>query len=168
MAEACGDQDRSPCVLARCCKECSREPDLDATAAAMTAVRVVECGCIHGPRVVEHTLRGLVEAGLLQADQQIVSIMYEYLPRGYPVPTCDRDEVLREAMPVLEAGGVLSRGRFGAFKYEVSNQDHCCMQGVEAADRLLVGAEERTLSAPSLVNAPGKREGPDLADSELL
>jgi hypothetical protein len=43
------------------------------------------------------------------------------------------------------------RGRFGSYKYEVGNQDHSCMLGVEAADNILYGAKEFTLFHPSLV-----------------
>jgi hypothetical protein len=39
---------------------------------------------------------------------------------------------------------VFSRGRFGAWKYEVSNQDHSLMQGVEVVNRLITGTAERT------------------------
>lgn len=40
--------------------------------------------------------------------------------------------------------GIWSRGHFGAWKYEVSNQDPSLMQGVEAVDHILTGAEEAT------------------------
>ncbi len=45
--------------------------------------------------------------------------------------------------PYLESKGIYSRGRFGAWKYEIGNQDHSLMQGVELVDRWLDGAEER-------------------------
>ena len=47
-------------------------------------------------------------------------------------------------------------GRFGAWKYEVSNQDHSFMQGVELVDRLALGDSELTLNHPETVNA-GRR-----------
>ena len=47
----------------------------------------------------------------------------------------------------LRAASILSRGRFGAWKYEVSNQDHSFMQGVEAADHVLTGSHEPTFHA---------------------
>ena len=49
-----------------------------------------------------------------------------------------------EVDEALRAVGIYSRGRFGAWKYEVSNQDHSLMQGVEAVERILDGTEERT------------------------
>jgi UDP-galactopyranose mutase len=46
--------------------------------------------------------------------------------------------------PWLEARDVYSRGRFGGWKYEVANMDHSVMQGVEWAERMVLGREERT------------------------
>ena len=70
-----------------------------------------------------------------------------------PLPSITRDEVLSVVLPELERREVYSRGRFGAWKYEVSNQDHSLMQGVELVNRLAAGREEVTLHNPALVNA---------------
>ncbi|MEK7751269.1 MAG: amine oxidase, partial [Acidobacteriota bacterium] len=56
-----------------------------------------------------------------------------------------RDDALGILLPALDELGIFSRGRFGAWKYEVSNQDHALMQGVELVDRLATGSQERTL-----------------------
>ena len=54
---------------------------------------------------------------------------------------------------MLEANGVYSRGRFGAWKYEVSNQDHSFMQGVEVVNRLAGIGDEPTIDRPSYANS---------------
>lgn len=38
-------------------------------------------------------------------------------------------------------------------QYEVANQDHSLMLGVEAADNVLYGTKELTLTFPDIVNA---------------
>jgi len=48
---------------------------------------------------------------------------------------------------------VFSRGRFGGWKYEVSNQDHSFMQGVELVDRLVRGEPEITYFDPARANS---------------
>jgi hypothetical protein len=37
---------------------------------------------------------------------------------------------------------IYSRGRFGAWRYEIGNMDHSVMMGVEIVDRLLDGKPE--------------------------
>jgi hypothetical protein len=81
-------------------------------------------------------------------------VWHRRLEHGYPAPALGRDEALSQILPALEARDVYSRGRFGAWKYEVSNQDHSFAQGVELVDRWLRGTSEVTLHRPELVNRP--------------
>src|SRR5207248_7442 len=52
---------------------------------------------------------------------------------------------LAHVIPYLESHGIYSRGRFGMWKYEVSNTDHTLMQGVELVNRLLLDEPETTV-----------------------
>jgi protoporphyrinogen oxidase len=101
--------------------------------------------------VVEETLQGALRVGLIQPEDEIVSVYHRRLPHGYPTPTTIRDTIIKDALPRLKAKGFYSRGRFGSYKYEVANQDHSLMQGVEAVDNILFGASEVTFEHPSLV-----------------
>jgi protoporphyrinogen oxidase len=95
--------------------------------------------------IVEETIRGLINTGLL-AEEDRDKIVSRYLldvPYAYPVPTVGRDAALAVIQPFLEGQGVYSRGRFGAWKYEIGNMDHSFMQGVEIAERLVSGGEEK-------------------------
>ncbi len=89
---------------------------------------------------------------MIDGDAEIVSIYHRRLEHGYPTPSLDRDNVLAEALPWLKTQNIWSRGRFGSYKYEVANQDHSCMIGVEAVDNILHGTKEFTLLYPSLVS----------------
>lgn len=99
-------------------------------------------------RLVDETVDGLVNAGLIR-DKDRSKIVSRYvidIPHSYPVPTIDRDRALSLIQPYLESRDVYSRGRFGAWKYEVGNMDHSFMQGVETVDRILAGERERTVN----------------------
>ncbi|MBZ0111836.1 MAG: FAD-dependent oxidoreductase [Thermoanaerobaculia bacterium] len=98
------------------------------------------------------TLRALEEDGLTTEESEVVSFWHHRESFGYPTPFVGRDAVLQELLPELERHEVYSRGRFGAWKYEVSNQDHCFMQGVELVDRWMDLGEEVTIHQPSVVN----------------
>ncbi len=102
---------------------------------------------------VQNVIEGLRSVGLVRRDDRIVSRWHRRLSHGYPVPTRDRDEILDQTLPALRDLGIYSRGRFGAWKYEVGNQDHAFMQGVEAVEQILHGHRELTLAEPDLVNS---------------
>jgi protoporphyrinogen oxidase len=98
--------------------------------------------------VDEATLVAAVVAGFQSCGfidpASVVSTWHRRLERGYPTPWLGRDAVLAPIERELRAAGVFSRGRFGAWKYEVSNQDHAFMQGVEAINQIVQGEPERT------------------------
>lgn len=107
-------------------------------------------------RLAEETLRALVEDGLLPDRDRVVSVARRFIPQAYPTPFLGRDAVVDPLLRAFEARGIFSRGRFGAWKYEVGNQDHSFAQGYECVERLAAGggAEyEPTLFAPDVVNA---------------
>src|SRR5207247_5823176 len=61
---------------------------------------------------------------------------------GYPTPALGRDAALNAIHPELEKIDIYSRGRFGGWKYEISNQDHSLMQGVELVNKLALDIPE--------------------------
>lgn len=99
---------------------------------------------VNVPTIIEDTIQGLRNTRMIAADTKIISKTHYRLPYGYPVPSLDRDAILKTLHAELEPLGLFSRGRFGGWKYEVSNQDHSLMQGVEWADRMVAGAAEET------------------------
>ena len=108
-------------------------------------------------KIVEDTIQGAINVTLCSADAEIVSVYHRRLEHGYPTPHLKRDAALAKALPMLQAKNVWSRGRFGSYKYEVANQDHSCIIGVEAVDNMLFGTKEFTLHHPSLANEGGKK-----------
>jgi len=98
--------------------------------------------------IVAQTVAGLIESGLVteREGEQVISRYVIDIPYSYPVPTTGRDRALNIIQPFLESKGVYSRGRFGAWKYEVGNMDHSFMQGVEVVDKLLNSMQEHTLT----------------------
>ena len=74
--------------------------------------------------LLEESIQGLINTDLINPEDEIVSTYVRRFEHGYPTPTLERDAALSEALPYLYDKDILSRGRFGAWKYEVGNQDH--------------------------------------------
>lgn len=99
--------------------------------------------------IVDRVIEGLVSSELLtreQADHKIISRELMHVPYSYPVPTLERDGALETIQPWLMGNDVYSRGRFGAWRYEIGNTDHSVMMGVELANHLVLGEAETTWS----------------------
>ena len=88
---------------------------------------------------------GLVAEGILQPSDLplIETVFLIHAGHSYPIPSVDRNPALETIHAYLEPRGIFSRGRFGSWKYEIGNQDHSLMQGVELVDRWIDGSEEK-------------------------
>ncbi|KAF2772517.1 FAD/NAD(P)-binding domain-containing protein [Teratosphaeria nubilosa] len=102
--------------------------------------------------LLKDSIQGLINTEMLKPEDEIVSTYHRRFDHGYPTPSLERDGVLKQILPRLQEQDILSRGRFGSWKYEVGNQDHSFMLGVEAADHIVNGAAELTLNYPDFVN----------------
>ncbi len=127
-------------------------PEPGATWSLMAEISESPFKPVDANRVVDDVIAGMLNTGLIDDARAIISRWHRRLEHGYPTPSVERDAILTEILPALEARAIWSRGRFGAWKCEVSNQDHSFMQGAEVIERLLHGHSELTLTRPNLVN----------------
>jgi protoporphyrinogen oxidase len=99
---------------------------------------------VDADQMLSQVLAGLIRAGILEeADKQrVVSRYHRFVPYSYPIPTLDRDRALRVIQPALLKEKIYSRGRFGAWRYEIGNMDHSVMMGVQAVRNALKGEKE--------------------------
>lgn len=104
--------------------------------------------------LIKKVIAGLRSVKLITANDQVISTWHHHAKLGYPTPTIARDKYLHAALKSLEKWQIYSRGRFGAWKYEVSNMDHTFMQGVEVANRIMTSdpTAEITVWHPNQVN----------------
>jgi protoporphyrinogen oxidase len=90
----------------------------------------------------ERVEAGLRAAGVVEGTPKIASMHLEDIPYAYPVPTMKRDDALRTIQPWLMRNDIYSRGRFGAWKYEIGNMDHSVKMGSDAARLAVNGTPE--------------------------
>ena len=118
----------------------------------MLEVSESELKPVDNDNLLKDCIQGLISTEMLNAGDEIVSTYHRRFDHGYPTPSLEREGVLKELLPKLLDLGIYSRGRFGSWRYEVGNQDHSFMLGVEAADNIVNGAAELTLNYPDFVN----------------
>jgi len=102
---------------------------------------------------LQQVIQGLLNTRLISDADSIISTWQTRLEHGYPTPSLQRDSIIYDILPRLDALQIGSRGRFGAWRYEVSNQDHSLMQGVEWVDKILTNQPESTLWHPEKINS---------------
>ncbi|HUY13307.1 MAG TPA: FAD-dependent oxidoreductase [Terriglobia bacterium] len=101
-------------------------------------------------RTLDQMLASLIRAKVLEESDRnrVVSRYHRAVPYSYPIPTLGRDRALSILQPALMNLGIYSRGRFGAWRYEIGNMDHSVMMGVEAVNHVLTGDKEAVFHSP--------------------
>jgi protoporphyrinogen oxidase len=90
----------------------------------------------------ERVEQGLRASGVVTGHPEVASAHVETIPYAYPVPTLDRDPILRTVQPWLMERHIYSRGRFGAWRYEAGNMDHSVKMGIDVARRIVCDEPE--------------------------
>jgi len=87
---------------------------------------------------------GLIRAKMIEESDRgrIVSRYHRSIRYSYPIPTLGRDRALAVLQPAMMQKRIYSRGRFGAWRYEIGNMDHSVMMGVEAVNHILADEKE--------------------------
>jgi protoporphyrinogen oxidase len=102
--------------------------------------------------LLDSVIQGLLATKLIESPNAVASTWMYSARHAYPTPFLGRDCLIEPIIAELEKANIYSRGRFGAWKYEVSNQDHSLMQGVELVNRLAFGTPEVTYCFPAVAN----------------
>ncbi|MEJ7811404.1 MAG: FAD-dependent oxidoreductase [Gemmatimonadaceae bacterium] len=123
-------------------------PDAATHYSLLAEISKSELKPVCGSTVVEETVRGLVNTKMISERDRDDIVDTHVIERDYtyPIPSLERDEALRVVHPYLESQDIYSRGRFGAWRYEVGNMDHSVAQGVEWVNRAVLGDRENELT----------------------
>lgn len=128
-------------------------PDINNQWSLMAEVSASTHKVVDIENLMKDTIKAMIEDNLIGNEDQVISEFYFSTDYGYPTPSIDRDKIVNQVLPELQKNDIYSRGRFGAWKYEVANQDHSMMQGVEWANLMVLNIPELTLPFPNTANA---------------
>jgi protoporphyrinogen oxidase len=127
-------------------------PDPESTWSLMCEVSESAHRPVDQGSLADDVVAALVRTRLVDDPSDVLHVWTHRVEHGYPTPTLGRDPIVFTMLRELEGLDITSRGRFGAWRYEVGNMDHSFMQGVEAAGHLLHGSPEITVWHPDVVN----------------
>ncbi|MBF0557413.1 MAG: FAD-dependent oxidoreductase [Nitrospirae bacterium] len=118
--------------------------DTDTYSSLMCEISFSEYKPADESRLVDLTIESLIREGVIAQDDSrlIVSKWVKKIEYAYPIPTLQRDDNLRLIQSFLLDNNIYSRGRFGAWLYELGNMDHSTLMGIEAVDRIVLGEKE--------------------------
>lgn len=97
---------------------------------------------INKKNIINKVIKGMKKTQLINNQDKIISKWSLEVKYAYPIPTLGRNGALKKIQGELIKRDIFSRGRFGAWKYEIGNMDHSVIQGVEVVNKLILGEPE--------------------------
>ena len=128
-------------------------PDQSKHYSLMLEIAESEFKPVDSETLVAKCLDACHRMGMTNKDSKVVSTLYEKFDYGYPTPTIGLEEYCTGVHKDLKKMDIYSRGRFGAYLYQVANQDHSVMQGVQVIDNIAMGTPETVLNCPDYINS---------------
>lgn len=128
-------------------------PDQSKNYSLMLEISESEFKPVNSESLVSECLSSCKKMGLIKDDSTVVSTFYEKFEYGYPTPTIGLEEYCTSVHKKLKEMDIYSRGRFGSYLYQVANQDHSVMQGVQVVDNILMGTPETVLNCCDYINS---------------
>ena len=118
--------------------------DTERYSSLMCEVSIPNGESVEPESVLDQVIAGLIRAKILEEsdERRIISRYHRFVGYSYPIPTLGRDRALAVLQPALLSQNIYSRGRFGAWRYEIGNMDHSVMMGVEAVGHAVSGEKE--------------------------
>lgn len=77
---------------------------------------------VDNKNMLRDCIQGLINTEMLKPTDEIVSTYHRRFDHGYPTPSLEREGVLKQLLPKLQAKDIYSRGRFGSWRYEIGNR----------------------------------------------
>jgi protoporphyrinogen oxidase len=123
-------------------------PDVSTHYSLLAEISRSEFKPVNKCTVVDETIQGMVNTRMISESDRDDIVDTHVIDRDYtyPIPSLERDQALSVIHPWLESQNIFSRGRFGAWRYEVGNMDHSVAQGVEWVDRIVLGDDAGELT----------------------
>lgn len=85
-------------------------------------------------QILDKAIRGLIACEIIQKDDVISAVDIADIPYAYVIYDRHRQKVLPEAMSYLEALGIYSTGRYGAWVY--GSMEDAILQGKDVAEKI--------------------------------
>lgn len=111
-------------------------------------VEITDTGKYTKEELKDIVLKDLIKSRIIDDSflNNIKSYFYRFIDRGYPIPTVETQSSVNYILNRLELLNIFSRGRLGAWSYNLGSMQDAMLQGVEIAGRIVNNEKEKLLN----------------------
>jgi protoporphyrinogen oxidase len=104
-----------------------------------------------GSELERRVVRGLQVLGLIRSPDEVRTTQTLLVPAAYPLPTANREAIVRQLKTWLAHRGILSIGRFGEWVY--INSDEALNRGLQLGQTIAQSADDSDFDFSPFVRA---------------